>query len=288
MKKDQYLYETKSHSNAYFPYNTYLCTIPLDFSRVCPHWHNDIEFIVITGGEGLVDVDMTTYHVHSGDIMLVLPGQIHSIYQYQQTVMEYENIIFKTKLLYTTDSDPCTLEFFLPYFNLDYALPCHITPSTPCYEGLSSYIKFIDELNGQQPPYYQLSIKSVLYNFFYLLFSSQSELIPMIPNKALRKMKQTISYVSEHYSEDITVESTAQHLSISPSHFMKLFKQNMHMTFTAYLNHYRLNKACSLLTATDLNILEISEQVGFNNLSYFNRLFKEQYQMAPRNYRNQK
>ncbi len=282
------LFETKSHSDAYFPYNTYLCTIPLDFTRVYPHWHNDIELIVIKQGEGYVDVDTQTFHVQQGDIVLVRPGQIHSIYQYQQTVMEYENIIFQTTLLYTSNSDPCTIEYFRPYMTHDYTLLCHIHHQTINYNKLSSYINEIDNLCNSQPRYYQLSVKSYLYQFFYLLFSSQEELTPTLPRKSLRKIKQVITYVEEHYNEEITIETTAKHLGVSNSHFMKLFKQNMHMTFTTYLNHYRLNKACTLLTTTDKSILEISEQVGFNNLSYFNRQFKDQYQMTPRNYRNQK
>ena len=67
---------------------------------------------------------------------------------------------------------------------------------------------------------------------------------------------------------------------------MKFFKQNMHTTFTNYLNDYRLTIAGRLLLTTDDNILLISEKTGFNNLSYFNRLFKQQFHMTPREYRS--
>ena len=73
-------------------------------------------------------------------------------------------------------------------------------------------------------------------------------------------------------------------MGFSESHFMKFFKQHLHTTFTSYLNGYRLTIAARVLLTEDDSILSISERTGFNNLSYYNRLFK--YQMSPREYRN--
>ena len=73
-------------------------------------------------------------------------------------------------------------------------------------------------------------------------------------------------------------------MGFSESHFMKFFKQHLHTTFTSYLNGYRLTIAARLLLTEDDSILSISERTGFNNLSYFNRLFKKEYQMSPREY----
>ena len=57
------------------------------------------------------------------------------------------------------------------------------------------------------------------------------------------------------------------------------------MTLVEYMNHYRLEKACELLLTTDLSVIEISENTGFENHSYFIRLFRRQYQMTPLKYR---
>ena len=64
-------HENKSHTPTEFPYNTYLCSIPLDFRSVKLHWHEEVEIIVIKKGEGIVSVDLTEYHVQIGDIILV-------------------------------------------------------------------------------------------------------------------------------------------------------------------------------------------------------------------------
>ena len=51
------LHEVKKHVSTQFPYNTYLCSIPLDFTQVPLHWHNDVEIIVIKKGCGIISVD---------------------------------------------------------------------------------------------------------------------------------------------------------------------------------------------------------------------------------------
>ena len=70
------------------------------------------------------------------------------------------------------------------------------------------------------------------------------------------------------------------------SHFMRWFKKMTGQGFTAYLNDHRLNLAAELLRITDATVLDIAGRVGFDNLSYFNRLFKRRYGMTPREYRS--
>ena len=280
------LLENKTHADPMFPYNTYLCSIPLDFNSVSLHWHEFMEIIYIKKGKGNVTVDFTTHYVEEGDIIIILPGHIHGISQHEGYSMEYENILFQTSLLYSADSDPRTVGYFQPYFSLEYELPWLFDDTCFFHEALSSCIDAIDDLCSKRPDYYELSVKGHLFHFFYLLFSSQGTPVTFNRDKSLDKVKQIVSYIESHYTEPITVQSTADYLGFSESHFMKFFKQHLHTTFTSYLNGYRLTIAARLLLTEDDSILSISERTGFNNLSYFNRLFKKEYQMSPRAYRN--
>ena len=73
----------------------------------------------------------------------------------------------------------------------------------------------------------------------------------------------------------------------SKSHFMKFFKSHMGTGFIDYLNDYRLVMAERLLRSSDNSVLEIAVQNGFDNLSYFNRIFKRKYGTSPGKYRKQ-
>ena len=85
--------------------------------------------------------------------------------------------------------------------------------------------------------------------------------------------------------EKITIEDIAKELGLSQSHFMKFFKNTMGTTFTNYLNDYRLTLSSRLLVSSDSSILDIAAEAGFENLSYFNRLFKKRFGVTPREYR---
>lgn len=93
-------HETKSHSTPDFPYNAYICSIPLDFEKVPLHWHAEVEIIYIKKGRGHVTLDFTSLYVEAGDIIIVSPGQLHAIGPAEYS-MEYENIIFSLDLLCT-------------------------------------------------------------------------------------------------------------------------------------------------------------------------------------------
>ena len=75
-------HEAKTHVELTFPYNTYLCSIPLDFSGVPLHWHDDMELIYIKKGCGHISVDFKEYHVTAPCFVLILQGQLHSIELY--------------------------------------------------------------------------------------------------------------------------------------------------------------------------------------------------------------
>ena len=66
---------------------------------------------------------------------------------------------------------------------------------------------------------------------------------------------------------------------------MRFFKKHMGLTSIQYINNYRLEKAAYLLTSTNNSIMDISLEVGFDNLSYFNKLFKKKYNITPKEFR---
>lgn len=91
--------ETGVHEVPGFAYNTYLCTIPQDFARVRPHWHDQMEIVYVKRGSGTVSTNFVRHPVHAGSIVPILPGEIHAIDGDDGSRMEYENIIFSLDIL---------------------------------------------------------------------------------------------------------------------------------------------------------------------------------------------
>jgi YesN/AraC family two-component response regulator len=92
-------------------------------------------------------------------------------------------------------------------------------------------------------------------------------------------------YIEMNYKENILLEDLATVLNISRTYLSYLFKKEVGVTFPQYLNKFRIRKAMDLLKYTDLQIKEISKNIGYRDPSYFNKLFRETTKKAPQEYR---
>ena len=281
--------ETKKHSYTLFPYNIYLCSIPLDFSDVPIHWHSDMEIIYIKKGRGTITLDFDAHYVEAGDIIVVLPGQTHGISRLESYTMEYENIIFNADMLLSKQSDGLDTSYFIPLLSGNLVFNHIITTDEPYYHNIASALDKADRLCSHGfPDGYELAIKGYLFEFFFELYSiAQKENYIMVnSHKNLEKIKDIIKYIEENYRKAISIDEIAAVCNFSASHFMKYFKKVMGRSFVDYLNDYRLSMASRLLLSSTDSILEIATDCGYENLSYFNRLFKKKYGITPSAYRN--
>lgn len=278
-------HEIKEHAGREFPFNIYPCSIPFDFKQVQVHWHEELEIISIKKGRGLVTVDMSPVQVGEGEAVVVFPGQLHGISQLGQEVMEYENIIFRLSMLMTKDEDVCTVRFLGPLCEGQVQNPIHIKPGMEAYDQLMDCIRRMDRLCMDKGYGYQMGVKGALFSFLFLL---APECVPAVgerTRKSKEKMKLILEYIETHYGERITVEDGAALCYYSSSHFMKYFKRYMGMPFTQYLNEFRLEKAGGFLRTTSMPVTAVAQRCGFDNISYFNRLFRQRYGWTPGEYR---
>ena len=123
---------------------------------------------------------------------------------------------------------------------------------------------------------------------FYLLFTHFTQKRDSHKDYAsFDKIKFILKYVEQHYAEKITIEQIADETGFSSSHFMKFFKQTMGISFTSYLNEYRLTMASRRLLTSDTPVITIASEIGIDNVSYFNRIFKRRFGVTPSVYRKQ-
>ncbi len=279
----QAIHEKTSHFDFNIPYNTYPCTIPLDFDSVPLHWHEDVEFIYIKKGRGIIVIDGSEYDVEKGDIAFIVPGNVHGIFQYQDDSMEYENILFNGKM-FSSSLDDFYDTFLLPFFENTVEIPKIFRKGVTGYESLKKYLDANDNISSHREGAWGLAIKGNLYLLLFNLVTLYEEKINSKNNKRIDKLKPVIKHVELHYSEPTTVAEMAALAGFSESHFMRFFKETFGVSFITYLNDYRLSMAARMLLSTEETILEISQQVGFENLSHFNRQFKKKYNKTPSQY----
>ena len=96
---------------------------------------------------------------------------------------------------------------------------------------------------------------------------------------------KAINYVRTHYQDQISLSSIAEHCHVNRSYLSNLFKQQTGVNLNNYVTDFRINKAKELLSKPQLDVRSVSEMVGYTDLSYFGRIFKEKVGMAPLDYK---
>ncbi len=107
------------------------------------------------------------------------------------------------------------------------------------------------------------------------------------PQKDKFKIALLRFIASEYINPELSLESTAASLGSNRSKINEVLKEEIGLTFTAYLNKLRLTEAARLLSEIkDANVSEIAYSVGYNNISYFNKLFKSEYHCTPKTFKS--
>lgn len=106
--------------------------------------------------------------------------------------------------------------------------------------------------------------------------------------KAIRyspEIVQALSFIAEHYTEEISLKTLADHVHLSSNYFSNLFKKEVGQRFVDYINSLRIEQAKKLLLTSSKRTLEISEETGFADATYFSKVFKKATGISPAEYR---
>ncbi len=112
-----------------------------------------------------------------------------------------------------------------------------------------------------------------------------ARLKPKDPDDLL--IEKATTYLEEHIREEMTRESVARAVGISPSHFSRLIREKKGRTFTDLLNQYRIERACKFLVRSSKTLAEIANETGFCDQSYFSKVFRRYKAMSPAKYREE-
>lgn len=280
--------ENTTHGNLMLPFVKYFSSIPTYFKFYPQHWHDEMEIIYVTSGRGIISINLEDHIGQKGDIIIIGPGVLHSIGQHESDNMEFDSIVFNINMLVNHTGDACSVKYLTPLQHSELIFPFIINEQDKFYNDILSFVIRLLDIYEEKSYGYELELKSYLFLLFHVLFSNKlliKDKKALTDDSTVAKIKQIVTYIEDHYTKDITIDDMAKLCNFSESHFMKFFKAHMGVTFVGYLNDFRLNIASKMLISTDLPILSIGMDVGYGNLSYFNRIFKRKFLITPSEFR---
>ena len=99
---------------------------------------------------------------------------------------------------------------------------------------------------------------------------------------------EILRYLQQHYAEDLNLKQVADQFGYNSAYLGKKFKRTTGETFLGFLEKIRMERAGELLQSSNLMVYEVAEKVGYRNVDYFYKKFKQFFQMSPNDYRHAK
>ncbi|MDU2122573.1 MAG: AraC family transcriptional regulator [Clostridium celatum] len=283
------LKENITHGDFILPFSIYKGTLSTSFPSIATHWHEEIEVIIVLDGSCDYRINLNSFIVNKGDILIIDSQSLHSLTCISNKNMTWASFVFNMNMLKSSNTDGTLLKYIAPLLNHEHQLPIILKDNINCYPKIFDVIENIIYCYYEKDIAYELELKSLLFKFFSLLY--KNDLIERNQSKnnltinTTDKIKLVLNYINYHYSEDISINTLAELCEYSEYHFMRFFKKHIGLTCVQYINNLRLEKSSILLTSTNNAIMDISLEVGFDNLSYFNKLFKRKYNLTPKEFR---
>ncbi|MBR3836725.1 MAG: helix-turn-helix transcriptional regulator [Clostridia bacterium] len=215
-------------------------------------------------GGGTSYIDSNTTPIHPNMIISVKPGQLR-----------HTKFPFKCYYVHMTLPEGPLRDTLLQTENY---IP---TERRETYERL--FARLIKHVSFPSPTE-EILVQSLLLELIYTVIKDSSA--GSLGRTARRDSaaEEGIRYIREHLTEDLSLETVARAVSLSPVYFHNVFKAATGKTLHSYIEEQRIKKAIHLLQTTDASLTGIAYECGFSSQSYFSFVFKRRMGQTPRSY----
>ena len=249
------------------------------------HWHMEYEIDLVVRGSVTLTLNESQVHAKAGDIIFIRDGVVHGGHP-ETTDTIYDCIVFDMKkMLAGSHTFQDRIEDVLKHVTL---INKYLPASTP---DIPRLIQHLFRSTKEEHTGYELVVTGLLYTFLGFIFQQglyhEAASLPLREHrrKRITQLKQTFQLIDSQYQQPLTLTDLAQAANLSPNYFCRFFQKITHHSPIDYLNRYRIEMACLKLTHTNDSITEIAFSCGFNDVSYFIRLFRRYKETSPRKYK---
>ncbi len=290
---DETLREMKKHGTERFPFQYYQEHFNWNrLETVEWHWHSELEFVEILQGAIECHIGEEIIELREGDTFFINSGVIHK-YQAPKVCREkqcmFSDILFLPEIIAPNSS--LIYEKYVRPIVL-YGKPFLVMRQTQAWEeSVQNLYHHIVNVCLDEEDLTELRIQAGvselwtrLFHYLYREESEQQENKNILAQARLRKMMQ---FIWDHFHEKITLDDIAASANISKSAALRCFRSGMQTSPVGYLNDFRLNCAKELLLTSHSTVSEIAVSVGFDNVGYFDRVFRRTFGLTPKQFAKQ-
>lgn len=249
------------------------------------HYHPEYELVCVISGGGTRHVGSHISMYEDGDLVLIGSNVPHSGFGLNARD-PHEEIVIQIK--------PEVMQQWISDFPEMQHIAALVERSKHGIK-FNGYIKeevkeILIKMKDMQPFERKMNFLQVLHilgNSEDYQILNEKAIIADLVSKHRSRLQKIFTYVEHYYHEEIDIETVAGLVNISVPSFCNYFKKTTHITFTEFVNRYRIQKAC-LFLQQDKTIAQVCFESGFNNVTYFNKIFKKIISKTPSDFRKGK
>ena len=266
-----------------------------EFSEVFPthyhqHWHDEVEIICVDSGPFSVTIHSKQVVLDSPCFYIVPSKVVHGLVQGAKSVQRY--LVFNPSILRFSLYDKVQGNILENLFNTNLNIVPVLSNDSDDYKEAKNCFDYIYRNFRNKDDSVRLLIKAKLIVLITCLYRqgsfNQVEITSSFEKERSQKLKDLIIWIQDHHSGPLSIEDAAAKMEFSQEYFCRFFKKATGMSFTEYVNDYRLTQAAGDIERGEKSISDIAADHGFDNDSYFFRLFKKKFGTTPLKYRNHK
>ncbi|OMD88361.1 AraC family transcriptional regulator [Paenibacillus odorifer] len=252
------------------------------------HFHNHLEIGICHSDSGIMEIKGESVPFKAGDVTFIPRYLPHTTYSSPNEASLWSYIFFSPEDLFQ-QSFKSAYSNFEPNLWAIKGINCILNKEEhPKVYTLATSV--VEELK-QKNPYYQESAYGLLLSLYIELLRIHSRNEPLVDQDTEHSLKgdfvisPVLEYITKNYMMPVTIDFLADLCHLSTTHFRRKFHEIMGSAPLDFLNSTRIEEACKQLKSTDDSILSISEQVGFQSISSFNRCFSKLMGESPKQWR---
>lgn len=263
-----------------------------DSTMIRWHWHEEIELIYISEGQVYITCESDSIIANPGDIIFINQSKKHFLSPSSKNGFICDSIIFHPCFILGFGNLQLEQKYISPVTQNSSMKALHIAKDEHVlYSQIISHIQTVIALNNKQDSGYELLTKSellIIWKYLFDFISTQdNQSFMKLSVQDEHRVKQAILFIQEHYMEQITLDDIANSIMVSKSECCRCFKRTLNITPFEYLMQYRISESTKrMYKKPSESISEVAGSVGFNNTSYFNKIFKKIMHCTPTSYRN--
>ncbi len=260
------------------------------------HSHEFIELVYVKEGSGTHTYNQSSYSISQGDVFIIEPEVEHSYHVDMHHHLLVYNIMFQPQLLSRelealTNVTPFVDFFYMePFFRKTVDFKSKLTLDIHQQMEFNFLLDRILEEYRRKQLGYRFLIQTKLIEMFIYLSRCYDNIYKKPVTYSLSDAElidQVAKFIEKHHASALSLKQVSQLCGMSQSSFTAKFKEYTGITFIQYRNNVRLRIAKELLSNTDLKVISIAQEVGFDDVSNFNKMFKQIVGKSPKQFRRE-